>query len=59
MTTTELRTAVKEMTKQEFINLRDELESNWDNSLRPKMQILSLACINKFGTTLINLNKNK
>ena len=55
MTTTELRTAVKEMTKQEFINLRDELESNWSDSLRSKMQILSLACINKFGTTLINL----
>ena len=55
MTTTELRIRIAEMTKQDFINYRDELESNWNESLRPQMQMLSLACINKFGTTLVNL----
>ncbi len=56
MTTSELRNKVEGMTKQDFINYRNELESNWDENLRPLMNILSLACINKFGTTLIKLD---
>lgn len=55
MTTTELRNNASEMTKQQFINLRDKMENNWSETLRPSMQVLSLACINKFGTTLSNL----
>ena len=55
MTAQELRTKVNGMTKVEFAAMRDELESNWSETLRPLMQILSLACINKFNTTLINL----
>jgi len=55
MTTTELRVSVLTMTKKEMINYRDQLESNWDESLRPLMLILARACINKFNTTLINL----
>tara|TARA_R110000851_G_scaffold27996_1_gene78382 strand:+ start:247 stop:414 length:168 start_codon:yes stop_codon:yes gene_type:complete len=55
MTTLQLRNKVKEMTKQEFVNYRNELENNWSESLIPLMQILSLACINKYKTTLINL----
>ena len=43
------------MTKQEFISYRDELENNWNETLKPLMRVLSLACINKFGTTLANL----
>lgn len=50
-----LRVAVLTMTKKEMIDYRDQLESNWDESKRPLMKILSLACINKFKTTLINL----
>jgi len=55
ITANELRTKVNGMTKEQFIQLRDELENNWSESLRPQMQILSLACINKFKTTLVNL----
>ena len=38
-----------------MITLRDNLVSNWDESLRPLMNTLSLACINKFKTTLNRL----
>jgi len=55
ITQAELRSKISNMTKQEFISLRDELESNWSESLRAKMSILSLGCINKFKTTLANL----
>ena len=55
MTTSELRNKINEMTKKDMASLRDELESNWNDSLRPLMQILSLGCINKYNTTLINL----
>jgi len=55
LTATELRIKIKDMSKVEMINLRNELESNWDSSLKPLMEILSLACINKFKTTLIKL----
>ncbi len=54
-TETQLRNKVNGMTKLEMITLRDELENNWSDSLRPIMQVLSLGCINNFGTTLINL----
>ena len=54
-TQTELRNKVNEMTKAEMISLRDELENNWSDSLRPLMHILSLGCVKKFKTTLINL----
>lgn len=54
-TETQLRNKINEMTKVEMITLRDELENNWTNSLRPIMQVLSLGCISNFGTTLINL----
>jgi len=55
ITQAELRSKISNMTKQEFISLRDELESNWSESLRAEMSILSLGCINKFKTTLANL----
>ena len=54
-TQTELRNKVNEMTKAEMISLRDELENNWSDSLRPLMQILSLGCLKNFNKTLINL----
>lgn len=40
------------LTKQEFIALRDDMELNWDDSMRGDMQVLSLACIKRFGKTL-------
>jgi len=55
MTTTELRNNTSEMTKEQFINLRDKMENNWKETLRPSMQVLALTCINKFGITLSNL----
>jgi hypothetical protein len=55
ITPRELREKVNAMTKSEITTLRDELENNWSESLRPLMEILSLRCINNFGTTLINL----
>jgi len=51
-TPSELRNKIHGMTKLEMVNLRDELENNWDNSLRPLMQILSLGCITRFKITL-------
>ena len=51
----ELRIKAQELTQEEMKNLRDELEANWDESKREIMQILSLACINKFKRTLSSL----
>lgn len=55
MNEAKLRSEVKEMSKSQMINLRDQLESNWDESKRNMMMILSMGCINKFNTTLSNL----
>jgi|GEM_PF-5313474 len=55
MTQSELRVRVGSMTKTEMISLRDHLETNWSDSFRPLMDILSLGCINKFKTTLSRL----
>ena len=55
ITETQLRNKVNEMTRIEMICLRDELESNWSDSLRPLMTTLSLSCIKRFNTTIVNL----
>ena len=55
MNEAKLRSEVKEMSKSQMINLRNQLESNWDESKRNMMMILSMGCINKFNTTLSNL----
>tara|TARA_R110001632_G_scaffold14448_2_gene48711 strand:- start:459 stop:626 length:168 start_codon:yes stop_codon:yes gene_type:complete len=55
MTQSELRVRVGSMTKTEMISLRDQMEINWSDSLRPLMDILSLGCVNKFKTTLSRL----
>ena len=52
---TELRSKVGQMTKPEMAILRDELESNWSETLRPLMDILALGCISKFKTTITRL----
>ena len=52
---TQLRSTVMVMSKNEMISLRDQIESNWTNSLRPLMNILSLGCIKKFNTTISKL----
>jgi len=54
-TQAELRAKISEMTKHEFIALRDELESNWDESYRPLMHLLSLKSITRFNTILSSL----
>ena len=54
-TQAELRVKVNEMTKHEFIALRDELESNWSESYRPLMNLLSLTSIIKFNIVLSSL----
>ena len=51
----ELRVKVTNMSKSEMIELRDELEKNWNESLKPLMNVLSLGCLNKFKTTLSKL----
>ena len=43
------------MSKLEMIELRDELENNWDEDLRPLMDVLSLGCWNKFKTSISKL----
>ena len=55
MTQSELRVRVGSMTKTEMVSLRDQIETNWSDSLRPLMNILSLGCISKFKTTLARL----
>ena len=55
MNATELRVNAPKMTKNEMIKLRNELELNWCDSKRNLMIILSMACINKFNTTISNL----
>ena len=55
MTATQLRNEITTMTLQEIINLRDELERNWSNELRPLMNVLSLGCIKRFNKTLSNI----
>ena len=55
MTATQLRNEVTTMTLEEIINLRDKLEANWSNELRPVMNVLSLACIKRFNKTLSNI----
>ena len=47
---------MSKLTKQEFIALRDDMELNWDDSMRSHMQVLSLACINRFGVLLSKLD---
>ena len=56
-TQAELRAKISDMTKHEFIALRDELESNWNESYRPQMDLLSLKSITRFNTVLTKLNK--
>lgn len=47
--------SMNKLTKQEFIALRNDIELNWDDSMKGNMQVLSLACIKRFGTTLSKL----
>ena len=55
MNATELRNKAKSMTKVEMIEMRDFMEARWNEKMREAMQVLSMACINKFGTTLSTL----
>lgn len=54
-TESNLRENAGSMTLAEMKNLRDQLEKNWTNELRGLMQILSMACINKFNVTLSSI----
>ena len=47
--------SMSKLTKQDFIALRDDMELNWDDSMRGKMQVLGLACIKRFGVLLSKL----
>ena len=58
MNATELRNKIATMTKNEMVELRDFMESRWSEKMREAMQVLSLGCINKFGTTISNLETN-
>lgn len=51
----QLRLKISEMSKNDMIKLRDELENNWNENLRPLMQVLSLGCLMKFKVTLVSL----
>jgi len=42
-------------TKEELISERDRMEANWDESMRPRMQTLSRASFQKFGTPISQL----
>ncbi len=51
----QVRIKLNIMTKEEFIIIRDLLESNWSEKLRSTMQILSLGCLNRFKIKLSEL----
>ena len=55
MNATQLRAKADKMTKIEMTEMRDFMEPKWTNSMHEAMQVLSLACINKFNTTLSTL----
>ena len=56
MSATKLRNKASKMTRQEMIEQRDFMESRWTEKMREAMQVLSLACINKFGVTLSEID---
>lgn len=35
-----------------MIEMRDFMESRWNEKMREAMQVLSIACINKFNASL-------
>jgi len=41
--------------KNEIIAERDRMEANWSDSMRPRMQALSMISVRKFGVTISNL----
>ena len=51
----EIRVKLNSMTKEEFANVRDILESNWSEKLRPTMQVLSFGCLTRFKIKLSEL----
>jgi len=55
MTAYDLRKNINKMTREEIIAQRDFIETNWNEGMRESIRILSLACINRFNTTLSNL----
>lgn len=57
MNASKLRKGIRNMSKDEMISLRDHMERNWTDSLRPLMDILSLGCINKFKTTISRIDE--
>tara|TARA_R110000868_G_scaffold112527_2_gene303008 strand:+ start:26273 stop:26446 length:174 start_codon:yes stop_codon:yes gene_type:complete len=52
MNATQLRNTASNMTKIEMIEMRDFMESRWNEKMREAMQVLSIACINKFNASL-------
>lgn len=55
----DLRNKMTNMTNNEFVELRDYMEANWISSMRPVMQVLSLGCIGRFNTKLVDMQKEK
>lgn len=55
LTESQLRNQLESMTIEQMIELRDSLENNWNESLRPLMMILSKGCYNKFGKLISSL----
>lgn len=55
ITASELRQNINTMTRIEIADMRDQLESNWSESLRPLMLILSFRSLEKFKTKLIEM----
>ncbi len=42
-------------TKEELISERDRMESNWNESMRPRMSTISKISLMKFGKTISSL----
>lgn len=52
MTTLQNKPAYLFDSKEELIQERDRMESNWNNAMRSRMQTLALISIQKFNTPL-------
>ncbi|AGO47861.1 hypothetical protein Phi46:1_gp50 [Cellulophaga phage phi46:1] len=56
---TQLRNQINGMSKNQVIELRDNLENNFEPKLRPIMHTLNLYSINTFGTPVSKLTADE
>lgn len=53
----DLRENINSMTREQMIEMRDELEANWRDSMRAELILLSEESLYRYGVTIGNLKK--